>query len=174
MRYVWDDARHGVQEVTEERSTKPKLYWAAMFVVLAVIAWTIRVPGCRERPRGHLNEASAISALRTIWSAEELYKDRTGKYGNCLDLNDGKKTKFIDIALTKADPDHPEHTDKAGYNIDISVSADNTDWCAIAYPARWGFHGDGQRNFKITSDGTLYYNTTKSDLTNFTEVLGGD
>jgi hypothetical protein len=122
-----------------------------------------------QEPRS-ANEASAISSLRTIMSAQELYKTRTGFYGDYGNLNDGKIRRYIDPVLTRADPDHPEHLPKAGYVLDINVNAENSDWWAVATPARWGV--DGNRNFKIDSSGVIYYNKTEGDTTNFGTVLG--
>jgi hypothetical protein len=50
------------------------------------------------------------------------------------------------------------------------VKDNGYDWQAVAAPVRWGV--DGGRNFKIGSDGVIYYNTTEGDTTNFTDVLG--
>ena len=100
-------------------------------VKLAILALLITLAACSEREEiGFIpGEASPISALRTLSRAQELYKTRTGKYG------------------------------------DISVNADNSDWCAIAYPGTWD--KDGVRNLIITSDGVIRYNETEGDTTNF-------
>ena len=139
-------------------------------VKLAILALLITLAACSEREEiGFIpGEASPISALRTLSSAQELYKTRTGKYGDYFNLNNGHVggyNKYIDPALAKADPDHPQHQDKSGYNHDISVNADNSDWCAIAYPGTWD--KDGVRNLIITSDGVIRYNETEGDTTNF-------
>ena len=118
------------------------------------------------------NEANVVGSMRSLMNAQELYKTRTGYYGDCVDLNDshlGGLNIYIDSALAKADPDHPNHVNKAGYDIDISLGAG--DWCCIATPANW--QKDGARNFKLTSNGVIYYNTTENDKTNFTSVVGG-
>jgi hypothetical protein len=150
-----------------------------VFLGVAISLWIMAglcaCPGCWfwERHGGGGNEASAISALRTLSSAQELYKTRNGVYGDCDNLNDGASNKYIDEALRRADPDtsHAEgHIDKAGYSIDISVSADNSDWCAIAMPGNWG--RDGERNFMITSKGIIYYNSTERSVV-LVNVLGG-
>ena len=137
------------------------------FAMTGIIA-AIAIPNLIESKMA-ANEASAISALRTISSAQELYKTRYGKYGDCEDLNDGIRVKYIDELLARADPDHPRHMDKNDYNVDISVNWDNTDWCAIATPGDWG--KDGERNFKISSDGIIYYNVTENDKT-WDRILG--
>ena len=114
--------------------------------------------------------------MRTLSSAQELYKTRTGSYGDYFNLNDGKGNKYIDPALAKADPDHPNRQPKSGYWIDISVNADNSDWCVIARPVVWGpedtdWDEPVTRNFFINSDGVIYYNTEKNS-NKFTTVLG--
>jgi hypothetical protein len=143
----------------------------AVAVTLWVMAALCACPGCWfwEDNYHPGNEASAISALRTISSAQELYKTRTGTYGDYFDLNNGRDKKYTDPALAKADPDHPHHQDKSGYNVDICVSPDRSDWYAIAMPGNWG--RDGERNFKITSDGIIYWNETERSVV-FKNVLG--
>ncbi len=140
---------------------------AIALIMLGIVFATEGLPVFRRR-RPVNGAVSAISALRTISSVQELYKTRHGCYGDYFNL---QGVKYIDPALAGADPDHPLHRDKSGYNIDISVSAGNTDWCAFAYPGIWG--KGRERNFKITGDGVIYYNDTKGDTTNFTKVLGG-
>jgi len=120
-------------------------------------------------------EWSPIGRLRTLTSAQELYKSRTGKYGDYFNLNNGHvggSNKYIDPALAKADPDHPEHVEICKYNFNISVNADNSDWCCIAYPDTWD--RDGERNLKVGSDGIIRYNETEGNTTNFPYVLGRD
>jgi hypothetical protein len=113
---------------------------------------------------------SPVCALRTIAFAQEHYKAQTGKYGDYFNLNDGERNKYIEPSLAGADPDHPNHEDWHGYNVDIFVNADNSDWCCIASPSIWD--EENNRNFKITSDGIMYYNIVKGDLINFTAVFG--
>ena len=143
-----------------------------LMIVVAIIAIiaAIAIPSLLQSKMA-ANEASAISALRTLSSAQELYKTRTGYYGDYNNLNDGANNKYIDPALAKADPDAgANHQDKSGYNIDVSVDGSNTDWCAIATPGIWA--KDGERNFKISSDGVIYYNATPADVTTWNTVLG--
>ena len=142
-----------------------------LMIVVAIIAIiaAIAIPSLLQSKMA-ANEASAISSLRTYSSAQELYKTRTGDYGDYDDLNDGAAKKYIDPALAKADPNHASHQDKSGYNVDCSVNGTNTDWCVIATPGVWA--KDGERNFKISSDGVIYYNPTSGDVTTWTTVLG--
>lgn len=142
----------------------------AVAVCLWIMAALCACPGCWFWERPHRGgESSAISSLRTLSSAQELYKTRTGTYGDCRDLNNGMGNRYIDEALAKADPDHPDHQDKSGYNVDVCVNADRTDWCAIATPGNWA--RDGERNFKITSEGIIYFNDTEGS-TIFEKMLG--
>ncbi len=107
--------------------------------------------------------------LRTIASAQELYKSRNGHYGDYFDLCN---SNYIKPSLARNDPDHPRHSDRQGYYYDISVNEDNSDWCCIAAPAEWreGF----ARNWKINREGVICYNETEGDLTNFTKVFKGE
>ena len=142
----------------------------AITLVVVIIA-IIAIPNIVDNLSGPIaSEASVISALRTLSSAQELYKTRFGCYGDYFNLYGEKKPRFIDPTLAKADPDHPEHTDRQGCDIDISVNADNTDWCAFCIPAKWG--EDEYRNLKIGSDGVIRYNQTEGDTTNFPYILG--
>ncbi len=134
------------------------------FPVIAGIA----IPSLLESKMA-ANEASAISALRTISSAQEFYQLRNEIYGDYFNLHDGVRNNYIDEVLSRADPDHPQHRDKSGYNIDISVSEDGSDWHAIATPGIW--EKDGAKNFKIDSAGAIYYNLTADDRATWDHVL---
>ena len=158
-------------EQVEDKAGSNKVMIIVSACVVVGIMVAIAIPNLMDS--GILpSEAANISGLRTISSAQELYHQRTGKFGNYFDLNDGKEKKYIDEVLAKADPDHLEHEDKSGHNFDISVNADNSDWWAMAYPGTWAM--DGDRNFIIRSDGVIRYNKTEGDLTNFPYVLGED
>ncbi len=156
----------------ERRPGGPYLF-LAVAVSLWIMAGLCACPGCWYWESNYHpgNEASAISALRTISSAQELYKTRNGTYGDYCDLNDGGSNKYIDPALAKADPDHPDHMEKSGYVVDICVNADRSDWFAFAYPAANTWGRNGERNFKITSDGIIYWNDTERSFI-FKKKLG--
>jgi hypothetical protein len=138
----------------------------AAVVVVIVIAYFIETAPQRQIAA---NEKAVISALRTLSSAQELYKTVIAKYADYYQLYDGMHQKYIDASLAAADPDHPDHQPLNGYIIDISLHPDGWDWCAFATPVRWGI--DGTRNFRITSDGVIRYNETENS-SEFTEVLG--
>ena len=115
------------------------------------------------------NGFSPIHLLRTISSAQELYRSRNDCYGDYFDL---LNIKYIDLRLARTDPDHPEHQEIHGYNFDIQLNKDKSDWCCIATPERWS--EDGSRNWKIDSKGIIWINNTKGDTTNFPKALGED
>lgn len=141
------------------------------FVVMVSIIAAIAIPTLLVSKMA-ANEASAISALRTMSSAQELYWTRNEIYGDYFNLCDGDRNKYIDERLAMADPDHPRHTGKSGYSIDIWVSEDGSDWYAIATPELW--EKDGARNFKIGREGIIYYNETRGDTQTWDRILGRD
>ena len=141
-------------------------------ILASLLSLAASIGGCRGREHEGANESCAISALRCVSSAQEKYKADTGKFGDYFNLYDGKQNDYLFELVAKADPDHPRHHTKSGYIIDISVNADNSDWWAIATPGTWWT--DGERNFKIDSNGVIYWNDTEGDTTNFPKVLGED
>ncbi len=142
-----------------------------LMIVIAVISIlaAMAVPHLLESKMA-ANETTIAACLRTLHNAEELYSIKYGKYGDYNNLNDGANKKLIDDALARADPQHPQKCTKNGYWINISVNANNSDWCAIAYPATWA--KTGERNLMIGRDGVIYYNLTQNDHTNWTQILG--
>jgi hypothetical protein len=107
-----------------------------------------------KRPRVRVsrkaaNEASAISALRTLSSAQELYNTR---YGNYATLNDLGTKKYIDASLASGN--------KSGYIYKVEVTGPN-DWRCTARPEKPG--QTGERSFYIGADGVIYYKECKKD-----------
>jgi prepilin-type N-terminal cleavage/methylation domain-containing protein len=146
-----------------------------LMIVVAIIAIiaAIAIPSLLESKKA-ANEASAISSLRTIGSAEELYFARTGKYGLKDSLNDGPggPRRMIDKALRDAYTG--SSTPRSGYYFDITVSGSNSAWSAVAHPSEWGI--TGERNFIIGGGGVIYWNEDSTENgtgnTTFTLVLG--
>ena len=95
------------------------------------------------------NEASAISALRTLSSAEELYNTRWGNYATLADL---AAKRLIDASLASGK--------KSGYVYKVEVTGPN-DWHATARPEKPG--QTGERSFYIGADGVIYYKECKKD-----------
>jgi len=90
-------------------------------------------------------EAAAISALRTLSSAQELYNTRWSKYGNMTELH---KADTIDAVLAEATT--PEHS-KSGYYFRMSPGEDG--WSCVALPAEPGY--TGERSFFIDETGEI-------------------
>ena len=118
---------------------------AAVILVLAVVYVT--VPGLD--PNVHpANPAAAISTLRTISSTQELYKSRTGVYGNLHDLYDYFGEEEVNPALVKAtDPERQ----KSGYYFRLAAEKDK--WSCAAIPAVPGY--TGERSFFIDEVGII-------------------
>jgi hypothetical protein len=153
----------------EHKRSKKVIIIIAVAVALAAVA--VVVIAYPKEPPGGWYTPNAVSALRKISVLQELYRTRTGRYGDYFKLYDGKIYVYIERGLIKSDPDHPEHVCFVDHYFDISVNADGTDWCAIAIPAEWG--RGGIYNIKIDREGILRYNDVEDDLTNFPKVLGG-
>lgn len=117
------------------------------FILLAVI-----VPGLIERPN-YANEASAISALRTLSSAEELFNCRFGRYATLGQL---AGTGMIDPVLARATS--PWST-KSGYYFTLTVGGNG--WSCLAMPAEPG--KTGTRSFFIDTSGVIYFAPCKSE-----------
>ena len=86
-----------------------RLYIIIAVGVAAFAATTVYLVFIAPGRRIAANEAAAISALRTISSAQELYKTMTSPgYGDYFELNNGKGSRYIKPELAAADPDHPD------------------------------------------------------------------
>ena len=135
-----------------------------LMIVVAIlgIIVALAMPNLIES-RKAANEASAVSALRTISSAQELYNTRYSSYGtsNQLDI-----ANMIDSVLAGATT---SNSPKNGYYFLIDVSGSGAAWSCIARPSSWGT--TGERNFKIDQTGVIYYNITIGNST-WTQPLG--
>jgi len=110
-----------------------------------------------------VNENSALSALRTISSAEEFYNTRFQKYGTLANMS---TANMIDNVLAAAST---VGTAKSGFYFDLSLSVSRAAWTCIARPAEWGI--TGERNFKIDQRGLIMWNADAGSST-FTTALG--
>ena len=136
-----------------------------LMIVVAIIAIiaAIAIPNLLESKKA-ANEAAAISALRTISSAQELYNTRYSTYGESTELD---TANMIDSVLAGAtDANSP----KSGYFFVIDVSGSGASWSCIARPSDWGT--TGERNFKIDQTGVINYNTS-SGSSDWSASLGG-
>jgi hypothetical protein len=106
----------------------------------------------KRRPRASreaTNEASAISALRTLSSAEELYNTRYATYATLKDL---AAKRYIDPTLASGK--------KNGYIFRIELPGPGK-WHCTARPEKPG--ETGERSFYIGADGVIYYKECKKD-----------
>ncbi len=88
------------------------------------------------------NEAAAISALRTLSSAQELYTTRFGSYGTLEQLAD---RRMIDRNLASGS--------RKGFVFKVKVTRNGRGWEATARPNKPG--QTGARSFYIGSDGVV-------------------
>ena len=95
-----------------------------LLIVVTIISLlaAIAIPNLR-RARQSANAASAVQSLRTITTAQHLYKQRTKKYGTLAQLApDGT----LDTSLGSGN--------KSSYIFDVSVSADFEHFTSNATP----------------------------------------
>ena len=126
-----------------------------LMIVVAIIAIiaAIAIPNLLESKKA-ANEAAAVSALRTISSAEELYNNRFGEYG---ELSEMTGEGFIDSVLGSADIDDNPNSSKQGFKYDLTVSSSGAQWSCVAFPSDWGV--TGERAFYIDQTGVIYKKT---------------
>jgi prepilin-type N-terminal cleavage/methylation domain-containing protein len=144
-----------------------------LMIVIAIIAIiaAIAIPNLIEA-RKHGNEAAAIGALKTLNSAETLFRegdkdnDATLNYGNLAQLSD---TTLIDQVLGSGN--------KQGYKFAAEATPDTaTDqfsqflWFAAANPVSPGTTGD--RYFCTNHAGVIYYTGVSGSSINATTQAG--
>lgn len=124
------------------------------FCAFVGIAAAIAIPNLVDA-RKHGNEAAAIGALKTIGTAQVLFRegdkddDRVLDYGSLQDLNDAF---LIDSVLGSGV--------KQGYAFQVVPSPQTPEflWMATADPVLPGKTGD--RYFMINHEGIIYYSNT--------------
>jgi len=136
-----------------------------LMIVVAIIAIiaAIAIPNLLESKKA-ANEAAAISALRTISSAEELYNTRYSSYATLAQMS---SRNLVDSVLAAATT---TGSGKSGYYFEVDTSVSGAAWTTIARPTDWGT--TGERNFRIDQTGVIYYNTDDGGTT-WTSALGG-
>lgn len=127
-----------------------RFFVANLLLVLFVVA----IPSCERGGKIAACESGPIANLRTISTAQELYKNRNGAYTSLAGLN--TSDQYIDYSLASAID--PENT-KAGYYFILNLAKDGQSWCCIARPAEWV--KDGIRNFFIDQTGEIRFSKTK-------------
>ena len=135
------------------------IVFGAICVFMAIIA-AIAIPNLIEA-RKNGNETSAIGALKTIGTAQSLFReaDKEGDgnldYGTLNELaggGGGMRMGLVDSVLGSGT--------KNGYIFECSYSAETSEfiWFATARPAVPGTTGD--RFFATNHEGVIYYNAT--------------
>jgi prepilin-type N-terminal cleavage/methylation domain-containing protein len=135
-------------------------------IIIGIIA-AIAIPNLLSSRRA-ANEASAISALRTIGSAQATYLATLGNnsnYGTLTQLSD-TGADLLDDTFTGAS------VVKSGYTIAESVTAVTpTAYCASATPTTAG--GTGNRVFAINEQGVIYTSTNANPPANVPACAAG-
>jgi len=122
----------------------------AVFFFIAIIA-AIAIPNLLESKTA-ANEAYAISRLRTISAAQELFYARYERYGTLDELD---TANMVDSVLARAII--PEKA-ASGYYYRLSVGQE--EWSCTALPARPG--RTGTRSFFIDETGVIYFSRCNS------------
>jgi len=149
-------------KMRQEHSQRGAAWWELLLVLAGVVVMVIVIPKIMQPRRGGGNEAAAISALRTISCAQEIYNTRYETYATLAQFGDAD---MIDSVLAQATS---PVSARSGYYFKLHTSS--VAWCCMAYPGKWGV--TGERNFKITDDGIIYMNSVE-DSKEFTQALGG-
>ena len=136
-----------------------------LMIVIAIISIiaAIAIPNLISA-RKHGNHASAITALRAIHSAQNLFRENDREEDNLFDyatLTELRNTNLIDEVLGSGT--------KSGYNFATAPSALNSEylWYATANPVFPGSSGD--LYFMINMQGAVYYTASQSISLNTTD-----
>jgi prepilin-type N-terminal cleavage/methylation domain-containing protein len=122
-----------------------------LLIVVAIIGIiaALAIPNLLASRRA-ANEASAISAVRTLSSAEETYRATVGGGTRFTDLDGLAGKLFIDTSLAKATA---VDRAKSGYVFKIITSDSDMAFCAGAAPATVN---TGTLNYSSDTPGVLY------------------
>lgn len=137
-----------------------------LLIVVAIIGIlaAIAVPHLLSSRRA-ANEASAISALRTLTSSEMTYRETAGGGLTYTDLAGLRSRNFIDSVLADA-----TSADKAksGFVFGITLSAGNTFYVMGAAAAS---SLTGSRRFSTDTPGVIYFD--RADITTLPTSVSG-
>lgn len=132
--------------------------------IIGIIA-ALSVPNLLSSRRA-ANEASAISAIRTLSSAQESYRATKGGGSGFTDLDGLVESKMVDSSLGTATTADKA---KSGYVFSVVISSAGTAFCAGAAPTTLNA---GQRNFSSDTPGLIYEHPVAL-LTPPTSTAGG-
>lgn len=122
-----------------------------LLIVVAVIGIisALAIPNLLASRRA-ANEASAISAIRTLSSVEETYRSTVGNGAQFTDMAGLLNLQLIDAQLGAATS---VASPKSGYIFSVVTTAGNANFCAGAAPATIN---TGTRNFSSDEPGVIY------------------
>ena len=122
-----------------------------LLIVVAIIGIiaAIAIPNLLASRRA-ANEASAISAVRNLSSAEEAYRATYGGGSNFTDMTGLLNQKMIDASLAAATSVAKA---KSGYVYSVVTAGGGFNFCAGAAPATVN---TGARNFSSDEPGVIY------------------
>ena len=122
-----------------------------LLIVVAIIGIiaAIAIPNLLASRRA-ANEASAVSTVRSLSSAEEAYRATFGGGSKFTDLEGLVATKMIDATLGAATVVAKA---RSGYVYSVVTTDSDTNFCAGAAPATIN---TGSRNFSSDTPGALY------------------
>jgi prepilin-type N-terminal cleavage/methylation domain-containing protein len=125
-----------------------------LLIVVAIIGIiaAIAIPNLLASRRA-ANEAAAISAIRTLSSAEESYRATVGGGSQFTDMPGLQNRQFIDTALAGATT---VANAKSGYIYSVITMGGNVNFCAGTAPATTN---TGTRNFSSDEPGVIYVHT---------------
>ncbi|HEX8148336.1 MAG TPA: prepilin-type N-terminal cleavage/methylation domain-containing protein [Pyrinomonadaceae bacterium] len=133
---------------TESRNGFSLVELLIVVAIIGIIA-AIAIPNLLASRRA-ANEASAISAVRTLSSAEESYRSTLGSGVNFTDLDGLVENQMVDRSLGAATT---VPNAKNGYIYSVIKLNSGAGFCAGAAPAT---SNGGSRNFSSDTPGVLY------------------
>ena len=138
-----------------------------LMIVIAIIAIiaAIAIPNLIEARKGS-NEAAAIGALRTLTTAQALFregdKDKDTTLDYATNLGELKTANLIDGVLGSGT--------KQGYSFNVTSGTPQFTWSATASPASPGKSGD--RYFFVDESGVIRFATTATATSTDTAIGG--
>jgi type IV pilus assembly protein PilA len=143
-----------------------------LMIVIAIIAIiaAIAIPNLIEARKGS-NEAAAIGALRTLTTAQSLYREGDKDKNNILDYADDLTKLQANGGLIDNVLGGATTSEKQGYKFHIvSANTGQFTWQAVAEPASPGKSGD--RYFYVDESGVIRFSTT-STVNSTSTPIGG-
>ena len=127
-----------------------------LMIVIAIIAIiaAIAIPNLLEARKG-ANESAAISALRTLVTAQSMFRDMD-KDGDGAANFAAELTHLNSTTNGRLIDDYLAGGTKQGYEFDMGADSDRYSWTATAQPIS---DKTGTRNFYVDESGVIRFNT---------------